>query len=181
MSRFDITDMDEFLSTDCAADAIRHSLESFEDVDARQWVEASLAQTNGDASRVGWSEQRDHAKAFAGYMEKLVATSTGSRLAEGLMNSATMIRVLAGREALVGKPFEWKPYEKFTGYSAQSPEGTRWDITPRGRSADDWGITIAHWDYPDYFTRDLDRAMRIAEQISARPAFPSATWIEDWS
>jgi hypothetical protein len=95
------------------------------------------------------------------------------------MNSATMIRVLAGGEALAGKPFDWEPYEWASGYFAHAPGGTRWDIAPRGYSGDDWGITVACWDYPDYFARSLNRAMCIAEQISARPPWPPAARLEE--
>jgi len=172
MTRFDITDLDAFLSTDCALAAVQDSLASFKSVDGRKWIESALAHADGDAALADWSRRQDYAGAFASHMEKGASGSTSSYRARGLMESATMIRVLAGGGALAGKPFDWAPYEGSTGYFVDSPGGTRWDIAPRGRSATDWGITIAGWDYPDYFTRDLDRAMCVAEQMGARPPYP---------
>jgi hypothetical protein len=54
MTAYDITDMDHFLSTDRAADAIRDSLGSLDSLEAKEWIEVALVEANGDAALVDW-------------------------------------------------------------------------------------------------------------------------------
>lgn len=65
-------------------------------------------------------------------------------------------------------------------WSATGPTGTHWEIREFGyRGAMQFGITVAHWDHPDWWASTLHDAMDLAAEIDARPPIPEDEWVED--
>lgn len=163
-------DMDGVLSTSAGSYVVRRVVtEGFGDEAAQEWLLAALDNAGGDAGQVNWAEQPHHSRLFADRLEKLVVDKAikvddlGELVC--LEYVPIMVRVCAGSEALAGERFDWSPQGK-SGLYAVSSDGTDWDIFgSEGR----WEITVARWDYPDYVSSDLERAKRIAEQLSAFP------------
>jgi hypothetical protein len=43
-----------------------------------------------------------------------------------------------------------------------------------------WGVSIAHWDRPDWYAEDCQEAKAVAEEIVVRPTFPREVQEADW-
>ena len=158
-------DMDQVLSLPSAADAVRLVLDEVSRP-AAQRVSAQLTQATTCAD-VGWAAIDSDAGEIAAALEQRFSRSSGFAEAAWLLDTATMLRVVAGGRARRGPDFEWKTFG--SGWTAVGPTATEWDVHPQRGG---WGITVARWDYPDWWTADFGQAKRIAEEIDARPIWP---------
>lgn len=65
-------------------------------------------------------------------------------------------------------------------WTATGPTGTHWEIRDFGRAAPErYGITVAHWDHPDWWALNLDAAKALAAEIDARPPIPESEQIDE--
>lgn len=89
-----------------------------------------------------------------------------------------------------------RPRFPFLARLRQRPAGLRWTDhdsgfwSATGRTGTDWeiqwfpaseryGITVAHWDHPDWWAGTLEEAKRMAAEIDARPPIPPEEWIDE--
>jgi len=56
--------------------------------------------------------------------------------------------------------------------------GTKWEIAKT--AADQFGITIADWDRPDWYTDTLDDAKQLCREMDMRPPFWREVMVTDW-
>jgi hypothetical protein len=56
-----------------------------------------------------------------------------------------------------------------TGAWATGRSGTHWEIAKASNGR--YGITIAHWDRPDYYADTLEDAKQLCDVIDSRPPF----------
>ena len=65
-------------------------------------------------------------------------------------------------------------------WTAVGPTDTHWEIRDFGRAAPDrFGITVEHWDHPDWWAPTLEAAKDLAAEIDARPPIPESEWVPD--
>jgi len=120
------------------------------------------------ANVVPWEELPEEADALASALEGLASQAEDHAEAGFALDSATMIRVRAGGAAQRGR-LDWS--EKSPSlWSARGGTGTSWHVE---QDWNRWGVVIADWDRPDWSCASRETAMRIAEEIDARPSFPA--------
>jgi hypothetical protein len=65
-------------------------------------------------------------------------------------------------------------------WTATGPTGIPWETREFGYDGDmRFGITVAHWDHPDWWARTLQEAKSQAAEIDARPPIPPEEWVNE--
>lgn len=65
-------------------------------------------------------------------------------------------------------------------WTTTGPTGTHWEVRDFGSGAPDrFGVTVEHWDRPDWWAPTLEDAKALAAEIDARPPVPPAEQIPD--
>jgi len=65
-------------------------------------------------------------------------------------------------------------------WTSVGPSCTHWEIREfAGGGSTRFGITIAHWDHPDWWAATLEEARDLAAEIDARPPVPESERVED--
>jgi hypothetical protein len=159
-------DMDQFLARPQVTDEIKVALDRLP-IERAAPLRAVLSRA-GDANRVRWDEVPDLASELAGALEAVAFDTADLAVASFRLNAATMIRVRGGGVARAGSPFDWE--WRGTLWQAGGPTGTSWVVHPY---VDGWGVVIAMWERPDWWCASEDDARALAEEIDARPKFPT--------
>lgn len=119
-------------------------------------------------SDVEWSYLVEEAAALADQLEQLALDAPTWEEMHAALNAATLIRVRAGGAARRGRRFEWD--YRGSAHFATDPRGTRWMVSQERPLK--VAITIADWDWPDWFCRTIEEAKGVAEEIYVRPQPP---------
>jgi len=65
-------------------------------------------------------------------------------------------------------------------WSTMGSDETHWEIRDYGRAAPQrFGITVAHWDHPDWWAPTLEEAKALAAEVDARPPIPESEQVPD--
>jgi hypothetical protein len=71
---------------------------------------------------------------------------------------------------------EWKRLSE-TRWTATGSTGTEWEV--RKSAEDSYGVIVACWDWPDWYSDSLEGAKDIAAERDVAPPIPPEEWLDE--